>query len=66
MTFKEEFEHIKSYSVIQRMRHNDSLEDFYDISEHEHGCIVPKFILQPIVENIIKHAMTGDNEKYFI
>lgn len=62
----EEFEHIKSYLDIQRIRYSNKFEVFYDISESATGCMVPKFILQPIVENTIKHAIQEGEDTYFI
>ena len=62
----DEFEHIKSYLDIQRIRYSNKFEVFYDISEEAVGCRVPKFILQPIVENSIKHAIQEGEDTYFI
>lgn len=63
---KEEIQHIKSYLDIQRIRYSNKFEVYYDISEQAKRCRVLKFILQPIVENTVKHAIQQGNEKYFI
>lgn len=66
VNISEEFNHIRSYLDIQKIRYNDRFEVFYDISPKAEKCTVPKFILQPVVENIIRHAVTSEEEKYFI
>lgn len=63
---QEEIEHIKSYLDIQKIRYSNKFEVFYDISEKAARCRVLKFILQPIVENVIKHAVQEGEGRYFI
>lgn len=63
---QEEIEHIKSYLDIQRIRYSNKFEVFYDISEEAARCRVLKFILQPVVENVIKHAVQEGEGRYFI
>lgn len=57
---KEEIDAIRQYILLQQLRYDfhyhftcddDSLQDF----------IVPRFILQPMVENSILHGLNGDN-----
>lgn len=57
---KEEIDAIRQYILLQQLRYDfhyhficddDSLQDF----------IVPRFILQPMVENSILHGLKGDN-----
>ncbi len=52
----DELEHVKSYMEIQKIRNNDLFQ--YEISCEEHLKQVPvlKLILQPLVENAIKHG----------
>ena len=38
-------------------------EDIYDIDEDTNNCIVPKLILQPLVENSIYHGIRLKGEK---
>lgn len=54
---KGELENIKSYIEIQQKIHDDDFETEYDIEE---DCLQYKmlnFLLQPIVENAIKHGI---------
>lgn len=52
----DELQHVKSYMEIQKIRNNDLFQ--YEISCEEHLKQVPvlKLILQPLVENAIKHG----------
>lgn len=54
---QDELRFVESYLQIQAMRLGDQLQsDIYIDSSYDY-CMVPKLLLQPIVENIIEHAM---------
>lgn len=53
-----EITHIKSYLAIERARFGDKINVIFDI-DHELKFKVPPLILQPIVENSVKHGMKG-------
>jgi sensor histidine kinase YesM len=63
-TIEDEFNFIKSYLYIMGMRYQNFLE--YEIScEHEmEQIIVPKLILQPLVENCFKHGLIDIEPKW--
>jgi two-component system sensor histidine kinase YesM len=48
---------VKSYIFIQQIRFGKRLQVEYDIRTECLECLVPKMILQPIVENAIKHGI---------
>lgn len=52
----EELKHTKSYLNMQKLRFNDNLSYFIESDEAAKDLIVPKIIIQPIVENSIKHG----------
>lgn len=52
----EEIEHVDAYVQIQKIRFADKFEFIVDLPEELADCIVPKLILQPIVENSILHG----------
>lgn len=54
---KREVSIVKDYLALQKLRYKDILEDSYDISEDTMDCILPKLMLQPIVENSIYHGI---------
>lgn len=53
---KEDFEYIKSYLMIQKYRYNKRLTYTVEFEDELATCIVPKLILQPIIENCIIHG----------
>ncbi len=54
---KEELEFLKLYLDIQKTRFRDRLEIKYEIEPETLAASVPNFILQPLVENSIKHGI---------
>jgi len=52
---KEDIEYVKAYLNINKIRFNKRLEYFIDIDEACLDLLVPKLIVQPLIENSIKH-----------
>lgn len=57
ITLKEEMVFISNYLEIERVRFKDKLEIVQNIDPDTFYASVPNFILQPIVENAIHHAI---------
>jgi two-component system sensor histidine kinase YesM len=57
ITLEEELVFLKSYIQIQEIRFKDRLRFHIDIPESCNQIPVPKLIIQPLVENAIKHSM---------
>ncbi|WP_342571659.1 sensor histidine kinase [Paenibacillus sp. FSL R5-0749] len=55
----EELAFVQSYVRIQQVRYNGKLEVNYDIEEEITECVIPKLILQPLVENAVYHGIEG-------
>ena len=53
----EEIEMLKKYISVQEFRFGSSIDAEYDITDEAGACIVPRLILQPLVENAIIHGM---------
>lgn len=53
----DEINFIKDYLTLQGITYESRLQIDYEIAAESLGCIVPKFILQPIVENAIVHGI---------
>lgn len=53
----EELEHVRAYLAIQEIRHRDEIAVRWEIDESLLRAAVPKFILQPMIENSIEHGM---------
>lgn len=52
----EDMEFIKDYLFIQNTRFSDRLDVVIDIDENCGSCMVPKLVLQPLIENSIKYG----------
>jgi len=57
LTVREEIEHTKNYLYIQKVRFKDKLTIEYDIEEALYDYKIIKLILQPLIENAIKHGI---------
>ncbi len=53
---------VKDYLALQKLRYGDIIEDEYDIAEDTMKLVVPKLILQPLVENSIYHGIRQKGE----
>ena len=58
-TLQEELELLESYCNIQELRFDDSFSFEVEVPEELMSCMVPKLMLQPIVENAIIHGLEG-------
>lgn len=56
VTVEEEIEHVQCYLGIQKFRFNFAIETVVELEDDVRALRTPKLILQPIVENAIKHA----------
>ena len=52
-----ELEHVESYLTIQKLRYREKLQYQLDIEPDTLDCCLPKFTLQPLVENAIYHGI---------
>ena len=57
VTLRKELEFLKCYLEIERVRFQDRLTTHMDIEAHALDAPVPNLILQPIVENALRHGV---------
>lgn len=60
---EQELGYVKDYLYIQNMRYKGRLEIVYDIDESLSDQVVPKLIIQPIVENAIVHGIEKSHDR---
>nr|WP_255552022.1 histidine kinase [Roseivirga sp. E12] len=53
----EELEFFKTYLSIEEERFHDRLSTDYNISPESLDCFVPSLLLQPLLENALKHGI---------
>jgi two-component system LytT family sensor kinase len=61
-TLESELSLTQAYVSIEKMRFGDRLSVLLDISPGTERALVPSFLLQPLVENAIKHGLRGKQE----
>jgi LytS/YehU family sensor histidine kinase len=57
VTVRDELELLRKYLDIEQMRFRDRLAVSVDIAEETLDAMVPHFVLQPIVENAVRHGI---------
>ncbi len=58
ITLKEELDLLAMYLSIESERFEDGLKIGFDIEEDSQQAMVPNFMLQPLIENSIKHGIS--------
>ena len=62
VTLAQEVETLKLYLEIEKMRFEDRLRPIFDIDARVEKARLPSLLLQPLVENAIKYAVTPQEE----
>ena len=60
---KRELRITKDYLSLQKLRYGNIFEDEYILDDTTLDCMIPKLILQPLVENCIYHGVRLKGEK---
>lgn len=63
---RQEIDTVKHYALIQQYRYRDRFEIIWQVDEELLDCIIPKTLLQPLVENALLHGILPDNYKGII
>lgn len=58
---EQELEMVENYVSIQRLRCGKRLEYYCDLEPGMEGLLIPKMMLQPLVENCITHGVANEN-----
>ncbi len=61
VSIRDEITHIENYLTIQKMRYQDMLDFSVEVEEEILSLLVPKVILQPLVENAIYHGVKNNS-----
>lgn len=66
VTLAEEIDTIKSYLAVEKMRFHERLKLEIDIDDDLADISLPSLILQPIVENAVRHGVEGQRKPVLI
>jgi two-component system, LytTR family, sensor kinase len=61
-TVKEEVEMAEVYLVIEKIRFEDQLNCTVKVDEELKHYLIPRFILQPLIENAVKHGLKATGQ----
>lgn len=61
-TFKEELEMVKIYLDVEKVRFDDRLNYSVELPSELENYKIPRFIIQPLVENAVKHGLSKSVE----
>ncbi len=64
VTLAQELELVERYTAIQSIRFEDRFTCEIEVAEEFQSCLVPKLVLQPLVENAILHGVSDLREGY--
>ena len=57
VSLEEELDFVRQYLAIEEIRFSDRLSPVFEMDSEVHQAVVPEFILQPLVENAIRHGL---------
>ena len=66
ITLKDEVDFLRKYLQIEQTRLGDRLTVHWEIDGETLDCLVPNLVLQPLVENAIKHGIARKSESGII
>ncbi|MDO5978974.1 sensor histidine kinase [Flavivirga spongiicola] len=62
-TIKDEIDMVKTYLEIEKIRFGDRLEFIIEVNNELEGHKIPLFLIQPLVENAVKHGISQNEGK---
>lgn len=66
VSLSQELEYVRYYMEIYKKRFPGKFDLQISVSKEAEQFVVPKLVLQPLVENAIKHGLRGMEEKGFV
>ncbi|MEO8504248.1 MAG: histidine kinase [Acidobacteriota bacterium] len=61
VSLQQELEHLQSYMEIQMVRFRGRLTLEVEVAAELLSCRVPNLLLQPLIENVVKHAVSASH-----
>lgn len=66
VTLREELEHLDDYVFLMKERYEHRLEFHREVESDILGVLLPKMVLQPLVENTINHGFNNREDTIYI
>ena len=63
LTVAEEIQVLKNYIHLQEFRNGEEYQATYEIEREAEQCLIPRLILQPLVENALIHGLDLKNNR---
>ncbi|MBC8079031.1 MAG: histidine kinase [Gorillibacterium sp.] len=66
VTVKQEIENLKDYVALQQIRYDSHFNVSIDVDPETEDCQIPRFLLQPLVENAMYHGFRNKDGTIFV
>lgn len=66
VALREELQYLRSYCMLQNERFNDRIELEISVEEKLQSILIPKLILQPILENSFHHGLVNQSGRWIL
>lgn len=63
ITLKEEFDYIDNYILIMKKRYEDRIEFITNLQKEAEPVLIPKLLIQPLIENAVYHGIDRIRQK---
>lgn len=63
ITLNEEIHYLQQYVMVMSIRRKTEIQTVLQVEDECQGCMVPKFVLQPLAENSILHGFASLGEQ---
>jgi sensor histidine kinase YesM len=64
ISLAKELEYLRTYLEIEKLRFGDNLSFSLDVPREVMDCQIHPFLIQPIVENAVRHGKDGEGKAY--
>lgn len=66
VTLDDELRNLEHYFTIQRERFSDRFSVDMHVDPQVRSCLVPKLLVQPLVENAFRHGFSGSSRRWLL
>jgi len=63
VALEDELQFSEAYLSLEQVRFGERLQVDWQVEKGANACLVPAFVLQPLIENAIKHAVSASTDR---